>query len=139
MAEHRASIDIAAPPGIVFAHLTTAEGMVAWMGQHAELEPEPGGPFSVDVDGTPVRGWFVDVEPPHRVAMSWGIAGSDTHPPGSSTVTITLTPTDMGTHLELVHAGLPDAEAGGYRQGWTTYMARLGDVASLRAAPVLDP
>ncbi|PZS01122.1 MAG: ATPase, partial [Chloroflexi bacterium] len=46
MTEYSASIDIEAPPGVVFAHLVTADGMVAWMGQHAELNPTPGGRFA---------------------------------------------------------------------------------------------
>src|SRR5262249_51597237 len=39
MAEYATSIDIDAPPDVVFSHLVTVEGMLAWMGQHARLEP----------------------------------------------------------------------------------------------------
>jgi uncharacterized protein YndB with AHSA1/START domain len=60
------SIDIDAPPDIVFAHLTTTEGMLAWMGQHAELDATPGGVFAVDIEGNPVRGEFLEVDPPTR-------------------------------------------------------------------------
>lgn len=43
MAEFSTSIDIVAPPEVVFAHLVTVEGMLAWIGQHAELQPVPRG------------------------------------------------------------------------------------------------
>jgi hypothetical protein len=50
MLDFSTSIDIEAPPEVVFAHLASAERMVAWMGQHADLDPSPGGGFVVDVN-----------------------------------------------------------------------------------------
>ena len=44
MAEFRDSIEIEASPQVVFEYLTTSEGMTAWMGQYADLDPTPGGP-----------------------------------------------------------------------------------------------
>jgi uncharacterized protein YndB with AHSA1/START domain len=41
MAEFSTSIDIDAPPEVVFAHLVTPERMVTWMGQRAELDLPP--------------------------------------------------------------------------------------------------
>ncbi len=41
MAEFRDSIEIEAPPQAVFEYLTTNEGMTAWMGQYADLDPTP--------------------------------------------------------------------------------------------------
>ena len=55
------SIDIAAPPRVVFTFLTTEEGMTAWMGQFAELDPRQGGRFAVDISGYPVRGQYLPV------------------------------------------------------------------------------
>src|SRR5579864_4634217 len=83
MADYRTSIDIAAPPEVVFAHLITPERMITWMGERAELEARPGGMFAVDVTGNPFRGEYLEVQPPHRVVVSWGLAGSDSFPPGS--------------------------------------------------------
>jgi uncharacterized protein YndB with AHSA1/START domain len=125
MPEYATSIDIQAPPEVVFAHLTTAEGMVAWMGQHADLRPEPGGVFAVDINGTPMRGAYLELDPPRRVVVSWGIAGSSDFPPGTSRVEFTLTPIDTGTRLDLRHTGLPDTRATGHAQGWANYLARL--------------
>ena len=62
MAEFRDFIEIAASPETVFEYLTTNEGMTAWMGQYADLDPTPGGRFAVDIAGHPVRGEFLQVE-----------------------------------------------------------------------------
>ena len=78
------SIDIAAPPRVVFTFLTTEEGMTAWMGQFAELDPRQGGRFAVDISGYPVRGQYLHVEPFSRVVVSWGFAGSDDPRPSAS-------------------------------------------------------
>ena len=51
MAEFQDSIEIEAPPQAVFEYLTTNEGMTAWMGQYADLDPTPGGRFAVDIAG----------------------------------------------------------------------------------------
>jgi uncharacterized protein YndB with AHSA1/START domain len=125
MAEFSTSIDIDAPPDVVFAHLTTAERMVTWMGQRADLNPTPGGQFAVDVNGFPFRGEYLEVDPPHRVVVSWGLAGSDDFPAGSSRVVFTLTPTADGTALRLVHTGLPDTRALTHASGWANYLSRL--------------
>lgn len=138
MAEYSTSVDIDAPPEVVFAHLVTAEGMLAWMGQHADLHPIPGGDFAVDINGSPVRGSYLEVDPPHRVVVSWGVAGSEDFPPGSSRVEFTLTPVGNGTRLDLVHSGLPQPRADGHAKGWVHFLARLR-VAAVGAAPGLDP
>src|SRR5207302_1538052 len=109
MAEFSMVIDIEAPPEMVFAHLVEAERMVSWMGEHADLHAIPGGEFAVDINGVPVRGQYLELEPPHRVVISWGMAGSDDFPPGASRVEFTLTATASGTALSLLHTGLPDA------------------------------
>jgi uncharacterized protein YndB with AHSA1/START domain len=129
MPEFSTSIAIEAPPEVVFEHLVTEAGMVAWMGQHAELQPEPGGGFAVDINGVLVRGEYLEVDPPHRVVVSWGMAGSEELPPGSSRVEFTLTPTAYGTALHLVHTGLPDSRTKGHALGWTNYLGRLVLVA----------
>jgi uncharacterized protein YndB with AHSA1/START domain len=134
MADFSTSIEIEAPPEVVFEHLVTEAGMVAWMGQHARLEPKPGGEFAVDINGALVRGQYVEVDRPHRVVVSWGMAGSEDLPPGASRVEFTLTPTVNGTVLDLVHTGLPDSRARGHALGWANYLGRL-----LLAASGTDP
>ena len=103
MAEFHDSIEIAAPPQVVFDYLTTNEGMTAWMGQYADLDPTPGGRFAVDIAGYPVRGEYLVVEPPRRVVVSWGFPGSQDLPAGASTVEFVLTAVAAGTRVDLHH------------------------------------
>jgi uncharacterized protein YndB with AHSA1/START domain len=129
--DYSTSIDIEAPPEIVFEHLVTSEGMVAWMGQHASLDATPGGSFIVDIDGAPIRGSYLEVDWPKRVVVSWGVAGSSDLPPGSSRVEFTLTATETGTRVDLVHRDLPEARAPGYARGWTHFLGQLRDASTL--------
>ena len=128
--EFRDSIDIEAPPETVFEYLATNDGMTAWMGQYADLDPTPGGKFAVDIAGHPVRGEYLHVEPPSRVVMSWGFAGSEDLPVGASTVEFRLTPISGGTRVDLRHSDLPDTEVRGHADGWANFLPRLAIVGT---------
>ncbi|WJZ01655.1 SRPBCC family protein [Corynebacterium freiburgense] len=125
MAEFQDSIEIAAPPQVVFKYLTTNEGMTAWMGEYADLDPTPGGHFAVDIAGYPVRGKYLKVEPYHRIVVSWGFLGSSELPAGASTVEFLLAPIPMGTRVTLRHIDLPDEAIAGHRYGWANFLPRL--------------
>ncbi len=127
-------VDLPAPVEEVFRHLTDPAAMIRWMGQHATLEPEPGGTFQVDINGVPVRGQYLEVDPPHRVVVSWGVAGSSDLPPGTTQVEFTLTPQGSGTHLHLVHRGLLGSQVGMHATGWDHFLPRLATVVSGRDA-----
>ena len=105
MAEFQDSIEIAASAQTVFDYLTTNEGMTAWMGQYADLDPTPGGRFAVDIAGYPVRGEYLVIEPFKRVVVSWGFAGNDELPAGASRVEFLLTPITGGTRAPRRSAG----------------------------------
>jgi uncharacterized protein YndB with AHSA1/START domain len=128
------TVDLDAPVDEVFRHLTDPAAMIRWMGQHATLEPAPGGAFEVDINGVPVRGRYLEVDPPHRVVVSWGVAGSHDLPPGASQVEFTLTATVAGTRLRLVHRNLPPDQAAVHGTGWRHFLGRLS-----RAAAGEDP
>jgi len=130
VADFATSIDIDAPPEIVFAHLVTPEGMLAWIGQRADLDATPGGLFALDIDGNPIRGEYVEVDPPRTVVITWGVLGSEVLPPGSSRVEFRLTPTDTGTRLDLAHTGLPVVEQPQHAEGWTHYLPHLARAAA---------
>lgn len=129
MAEFSTSIEIAAPPAVVFEYLITERGMTAWMGQHASLDPRPGGQFSVDIAGYAIRGEYLHVEPPHRVVVSWGIVGTPDLPVGSSTVEFRLSAIANGTRVDLTHSDLPEAAHAGHQYGWDHFMPRLAIAA----------
>ena len=134
MAEYATSIDIEASPAEVFDYLVTPKGMTAWMGQHAVLDPRPGGLFEVNIAGSPIRGEYLEVDRPRRVVVSWGVAGSEEFPAGTSTVSFTLTPIGTATRVDLLHSGLPDARVEGHAYGWSHFLPRLGGVAAGRIA-----
>ena len=120
-----ATVRIAAPPADVFPYLTDPALMIQWIGQWADLHPEPGGVFALDIGKTPVRGEYVEVDPPRRVVFTWGVPGRDSLPPGSSTVEVVLTEDGSGTVVELFHRDLPAAEVDGHLEGWTSMLDRL--------------
>ena len=131
-------LDLPAPIEEVFRHLTDPAAMIRWMGQHAVLEPAAGGAFEVDINGVPVRGRYLAVEPPRRVVVSWGVAGSADLPPGATEVEFTLTPIPAGTHLRLVHRNLPPGQAAMHGTGWNHFLARL-TLAAAGTGPGPDP
>jgi uncharacterized protein YndB with AHSA1/START domain len=127
-------LDLPAPIEEVFRHLTDPAAMTRWMGQHATLGPSVGGAFEVDINGVPVRGRYLEIDPPRRVVVSWGVAGNTELPPGATQVEFTLTPTPAGTHLRLVHRGLPPSQASMHDTGWNHFLPRL-----ILAAAGTDP
>jgi uncharacterized protein YndB with AHSA1/START domain len=135
---YRHSVDIAAPPEAVYPYLTRAEAIVAWMGDYAVLDAVPGGVFHVDINVVTVRGRYLELDPPHRLLISWGHAGSDRLPPGSSTVEITLTPIRGGTRVSVEHRDLPPKDAAQHAAGWPHFLARLS-IAARGDDPGPDP
>lgn len=123
-------IRVRARPETVFAYFTDAARYRTWMGDSAVLDPRPGGRYQVSFPGRPdVQGEYLVVSPPDRLVFTWGWAGSDTIPPGSTTVTVTLTPDGDETVVRLVHAGLPtDGDQAQHREGWQYFLDRLREV-----------
>jgi uncharacterized protein YndB with AHSA1/START domain len=138
-----ASVHITAPPERVYEYFVRPEAIVSWMGERALLEARPGGRFHLDIKGALVRGRYLHLDPPHRLLISWGCAGSDRLPPGSSTVEIRFIADGGGTrveleHRELEHRDLPFPERLGHTVGWKHYLARLQPAAAGRN-PGSDP
>jgi uncharacterized protein YndB with AHSA1/START domain len=133
-----ASVHVDAPPERVYEYFTRPEAIVSWMGEYALLEAEPGGQFVLDIKGAPVRGRFLELDPPRRLLISWGYSGSGRLPPGASTVEVRLTADRGGTRVELQHRDLPPGERPGHASGWAHYLARLEIGASGRD-PGPDP
>jgi uncharacterized protein YndB with AHSA1/START domain len=132
---------IAAPPAAVFALMTDPEKILRWMGTEAQVEPQPGGLYLVNVTGARfARGSFREVVPVHRLAYSFG-AGTTARwcRPGSSLVEIDLIEQPDGTLLRLTHTGLPNAEQrAGHAEAWAHYLSRLAELAAGRD-PGPDP
>jgi uncharacterized protein YndB with AHSA1/START domain len=123
-------ISIAAPPDVVFNFFTDPARHKLWLGREAFLDPRPGGVYRCIVNDTAtVRGEYVVVDPPYRLVFTWGFEGDAAVPPGTSTVSIDLSPDGDGTRLRLVHTGLPHPMLAPHDQGWAGYLAQLGMVA----------
>jgi uncharacterized protein YndB with AHSA1/START domain len=116
---------IKASPEVVFPYFTDPALIVTWIGDRAELDPQPGGVFSLDIGNALARGAYITVDPPYRVVFSWGIPGCDTLPPGGSTVEVVLTPDGRDTLVVLTHRGLPSTRIDGHRAGWEQQLGRL--------------
>jgi uncharacterized protein YndB with AHSA1/START domain len=133
-----AYVHVDAPPERVYDYFTRPESIVRWMGDYALLEPEPNGRFHLDIRGTPVRGRYLELDPPHRLLISWGYAGSDELPPGASIVEVRLVPEQAGTRVELEHRNLSETQRRPHAIGWQHYLARLhATIATGDAGP--DP
>ncbi len=132
------SLHIEALPDAVFDHFVRPELLVNWMGDFARLEAKEGGLFSVDINGTLIRGSYVTLERPNLIKIAWGEAGNQAMLPGATRLTIRLVASGTGTNLELVHTGLVPAEAAKHAIGWPHFLARLA-VAATGVDPGPDP
>ncbi|MDQ4098047.1 MAG: SRPBCC domain-containing protein [Actinomycetota bacterium] len=128
---------VEAPPALVFELFVDPALLVRWIGISATLEPRPGGRFRFELfPGEFCSGEFVAVEPPHRVAFTWGWeSGALPVAPGSSTVDVTLADHERGTLLRLVHRGLDGPMRAMHTDGWKRFLARLDAVATGREPP----
>lgn len=137
------SVHVAATPENVFAYFTDPALYVRWMGSEATLDPVPGGTYCVRMaDGFAAAGTFLEIDPPHELAFTWGFADTDAArrtkheqtaassnnpmPAGSTRVTVTFGAADSGTRLTLRHDDLPSPElCEAHRVAWQTYLPRL--------------
>jgi uncharacterized protein YndB with AHSA1/START domain len=126
---------IAASPETVFAYFTDPAKMVQWMGTEATLDPRPGGVCRINPAGHAVMsGAFVEVDPPRRIAFTWGWEMElFSTPPQSTLVEVSLTPDGQDTLLRLVHRRLRPGAVDFHRLGWDHYLPRLTDAASGRS------
>ena len=128
-------IHIQAPPGTVFRFFTDPAMHDRWLGQRATLDPRRGGIYRCVMNDTAtVAGEYVEAEPPHRVVFTWGFENNPQIPPGSSTVSVTLTADQGGTRVRLVHTGLPHPAIAPHHHGWAGYLAQLA-VTAARPCP----
>jgi uncharacterized protein YndB with AHSA1/START domain len=125
-----ASVRIAASPEVVFPYFTDPALAVKWIADAAYLDARPGGTFSLDVQGNPARGNYVEIDPPGRVVFTWGIEGRADFPPGSSTVEVVLQSDGDETVVTLTHRDLPTEDYGrSHQEGWGEFLGILGGVA----------
>lgn len=150
--EHEIRVD--AKPETVFGFFTDPVRMVEWMGMEATLDPRSGGVFRIAfhppdevgefLDATyepepartanPLRvvlGRFLEVDPPRRIAFTWGWEEERyATPPQSTEVEVTFTQDGDATVVHLSHRRLPRHVVPLHRAGWTHYLPRLAVAAA---------
>src|SRR5215469_7015862 len=128
----RLEIRIDASPETVFALLTDATSMRAWLAELAEADPRPGGVFRISGPaGVAIEGTYLEVVANRKVVFTWG--GVEGLKPGQSTVEFLLEPDGKGTLVRLRHYGLPGPALESHRRGWVySGLAKLKDAAEGR-------
>ena len=127
---------ITARPSIVFDALTTPDGIAGWWGPDAgpvllaETDVRVGGRYRVRfrmLDGGEHEssGEYVEIRPPHRLAMRWRWLGGE-EAAGESLLEFDLRPLPDGTELTLTHSHLPDEPARqSHEEGWSGALDKL--------------
>jgi uncharacterized protein YndB with AHSA1/START domain len=123
--EARASVDIAAPPGEVFASLIEPAQLDRWIAEHAEVEPHVGGRYDFGWDHGPVK--ILELEPDKVLAYSWRHSWEDQEGPDATVVRWELDGSQGHTHLTIVHSGFGGTgrRTDGYQLGWMEFLASL--------------
>jgi uncharacterized protein YndB with AHSA1/START domain len=129
-------VRIAARPETVFSFWVEPERITQWMGRTVTFDARPGGAFRLDYNGSDIaRGEVLEIDPPHRLVISWGWeAPGDATPPGASRVEVLLTPDGDGTLLRLRHTGLVADAVEGHAVGWDQFLPGLVNAAEGEAS-----
>jgi uncharacterized protein YndB with AHSA1/START domain len=139
---------ITARPETIFRFFSDSERYRLWMGPESSIQPRKDGELVVRHGPGPAAvGRIVEWVANERLVFTWGHRsgeGGETVPEGSTTVTITLHPTDEGTLVTLRHTGLPtEIDRQGHRAGWRYYLSQLSAVSwtermAGRCEPLVD-
>jgi uncharacterized protein YndB with AHSA1/START domain len=122
--------DLKHSPQKVWRALTDPVLLAEWLLPVLDLKLEPGAEFSFKAQPQP--GWdgnvncrMLEIEAQRKLSYTWQVGEMDT------VVTFTVTPTDSGTHLALLHTGftpLQKQNFGGARYGWRMMNEKLVEV-----------
>src|SRR5579859_505172 len=129
------TVELAHPPGEVWAALTTAEGLGAWFGEEAAIDLRPGGMARMSWSGGSTVEMRVErVEEPAVFGFTWQIEGLAEGDPRRTYVEFTLEPAGAGTRLRVVESGFAQLPEDVYRktydshtEGWASELGELGD------------
>ena len=126
-------VELAHPPSVVWAALTTAEGLAAWFGNQAGIDLRPGGTAWMKwTDGAAADMRVERVEEPSVFGFTWHIYGLPEDDPRRTYVEFTLEPVGTGTRLTVVESGfaqLPDdAHRTAYDGNTSGWASELGDL-----------
>ena len=134
------TLEVAHPPGVVWAALTTAEGLAGWFGQEVAIDLRPGGSLRMSWDDGQNEHMRVErVEEPRVFAFTWPVHGLPDDDPRRTYVEFTLEPIGSGTRIRVVETGFAQLSDGDHRrefdshtEGWGHELGEL--IAYLDAA-----
>lgn len=119
------TLDVDAPPEVVFEALIKPEQLNRWIASNAKIEPRVGGEFDLGWTGVlPLK--IVELVPNEKIAYE---LLEDAESP-ATVVTWTLEGSGGKTRLTFVHSGFaPDKPTGGIQSGWLNFASWLKSVA----------
>jgi uncharacterized protein YndB with AHSA1/START domain len=105
------AVELPASPDEVWEQVADSDRLGEWLAADVELDARPGGSGTFRfADGEVRRALVHDVEPGRRLAFTWWpLTGADVG--RSTSVTITIEPTDGGSRLRLVETARAGARA----------------------------
>jgi len=122
--EARATVEIEAAPGQVFASLIEPAQLDRWIATGAEVEPRVGGRYSFGWDHGPVK--ILELDPDRVLAYSWRHSWDDGDGPDATVVRWELAGAQGRTYLTIAHSGFgDDRRPDGYQLGWQEFLASL--------------
>jgi uncharacterized protein YndB with AHSA1/START domain len=129
------TVVIEAEPGIVFRYFTDSDRWASWWGKGSTIEPHVGGRVLIrHPGGVEVSGEVTDVQPPQRIAFTYGYASGTASAAETSLVTIRLEPQGRGaTRLHLHHAFADASQRDEHAQGWRYQLSLFGNLVASEA------
>ena len=136
------TVQLAHPPGTVWAALTTAEGLGTWFGNAATIDLRPGGAAQMTWTGGEKASMRIErIEEPSVFGFTWGINGLPDDDPRRTYVEFTLVPTPDGTRLTVVESGFAQLPEDAHRkafdgntEGWASELGELVEYLDANAA-----
>ena len=126
---------IDAAPDVVFPYFIDQDKVARWLATSAKFDVRPGGSLRfVAHNDRLATGNFTIVEPPDRLAFTWGWEGNAEVPPGSTNVDVRFLPENDGTRVKLRHSGIRTVEwAGRHESRWSAYLQDLEALLGAKA------
>lgn len=114
MSSVRQQINIAAAPRVVWAKLTTADGLKEWLADEARATSEEGGRVVLQMegdDGEPVeeRGMFHTLRPTRKLEITWERTSKG--PWAGTRLVVQLARDGDETRVAVIHSGFADDDA----------------------------
>jgi uncharacterized protein YndB with AHSA1/START domain len=125
------TVVIRAKPETVFRFFTDSVRWASWWGAGSTIDTRPGGKVYIrHANGVESLGEVLEVNPPVRIAFTYGFVGGKPIPPGGSRVTIRLEPDQAGTRLHLLHELADAPTRDEHVQGWRFQLSLFSNVVA---------